>query len=238
MNTQQIIQFAARSLAIDPATVFDGGERLDEWLRYINCAIAEVEGAGRWSFTTTSADIETEADEPLLALPTDFAAFLHSNPLSYRNTREKLAIVDGEAWAAETAGLADQTGRPRIAQITFDATTLTYQLRLFPTPDAAYEIHVPYERSLTRAAALGDVPGLPTALHELLAIGTAAIASEHIAGMPVGTWRPKFSAALAQAWQRFGTVIRDQQNLRLRQMRYSATDPLIAADACRRVVLE
>jgi len=215
MQASEIITRAARLLGLSSADVLADAALLDEFLGYANDAVRSIERHGPWRWLMAEAAITTTSGVETIDLPADFAALqVGSDIFAADGNWGRLCLVE----PLHMLHLRSQTpssGRPAYYSPIFEPNELLWRLQLWPKPDAAIGLRVPYRRRVAAMADTTERPQIPEELHELAAIGAAAEAEEQREKVQAGSQRAKFAGMLAQAWTEHSTPVTDQRPIRL-----------------------
>lgn len=130
--------------------------RLVSWIRSANADIhAEYSD---WKFLWRSYSFDTEAGEPNYTLPDDWQ-YPDSDKVRV-NGMACAQVIQYELWD----GIEDSaTDQPYMLILMPDQT-----LKLYPTPDKAYTITLPYYRTPQQLAVDSDVPLIPEQFHDVI----------------------------------------------------------------------
>lgn len=217
---QSILTYAARAVALDPSVVIDGADVQSEFTGYANLAMREIERAHRWPWLRSNGALVTVASTATVDMPADFRTLVDAAKPRYGTRGQGLpfeAVPNSRLDALRAVDPA-AGGQPYLYAFVWNSTNKRQAMDLWPTPDAVYDLVVPYVRRSADLAALADVPQFPEHIQDLLPLATAALAQESRNALEAGAERGKFMAALQQEILTSGEPVRGQERTRLRQL--------------------
>lgn len=137
-----------------------GGDADTEYvfLNWIKDTIADILLSGEWFFVASSFNLETDSGVSVYNMPTDLGDI---KAIQRDDTGQKLVYtrIESLAKATEKIGGTD-TGAPVYwLYHTMDGGVV--KIRLYPTPDAAYDLTIYYEKADPALTAVSDTIPLP-----------------------------------------------------------------------------
>lgn len=217
MIVEDLLRRQAGILNLSLADITDAGETETLFLGYASSAQRELERYADWPWLYARGAVATTSGQPEASLPSDFAAFLWDDVPYYAAGAYALAHASRAAISL-LRGQGSASGRPTHYNLAYSGATRRWQFTFWPTPAAIYTITLPYRRRLADFTARSQTPQIPDELQEVLALLATAVTEEQHERMAEGTQRAKAQAALEAAWRTFGSPVRDQARIRLRNV--------------------
>jgi hypothetical protein len=209
VTVQDILSPILRRLGYEQADVDADAALRYDLIECVNAALQTLVAYGDWEFLFPRETIITIANVETVDLPADFAAMAPAdNPYFSPSTAGMLRAAAGDEMSSlRLSGGA--AGRPVRYQPMWSAVARLWQLSLWPIPNAAYSIVIPYVRKIAPLTELDQSPPIPDELHQTLRTGTMAEAEDTFGANAIS--REKFAAQLAADWARYGSPHRGQR---------------------------
>lgn len=191
---QELYTAALRMLALNLETLGEGEETevLEQAKQWPNQALDDLVRYHRWPWLYLSADLPLAEGAATVTLPSDFDAMAPDTvPVLVSEQGRCLRPADRAALQLE----ATYAGSQLPERFAIDYAGSSYRLVLGRPADRGYTIRLAYLRTIPAMVADGDYAAIPPAMHDILRLGTLAIAEEDYNGVPAGRYRPAYEAA-------------------------------------------
>lgn len=147
-------------------------------------------------------------------LPADFATLRSDGELYYRNlSLGKIGLGSYDEFSTKWSG-SKESGQP--LRYIIESDNAGSRITLHPWPNATYELGIPYHKTISGLTAVTDTVHVPAWLEETTKLLAVSEAFEQVSQEAQAPCRAKAEALLLEAWQKFGSPVKDQAHMRLR----------------------
>ncbi len=210
MTVQDLLSPVIRKLGYQQSDIDADAALAYDLIECVNDAVQAMLRVGDWAWLTGRETLITVADQETVNLPETFAALAPSDkPYFTGGVAGCFSAASGDELSALRMG-GSTTGQPLKYQLVWSDAERLWQFSMWPTPNAAYSLVVPYVRRIPRVDDFGASPAIPDYLHPTLRLGAMAEAEEVFGREP--QTREKFLQALMGDWARYGSPDRGQRS--------------------------